>query len=81
MNTEPLPLLKYLHPLNHTQRNIGFSDMIINPQSTHLYGSGINNVIYCYVLDSTERSIYFSGPIYYNLIILCSVVISSKYIF
>lgn len=60
MNTEPLPLLKYLHPMHHSLRNIGFSDMILNPQSTHLYGSGIDNVIYSYELDSAERSIYFS---------------------
>lgn len=31
--------------------------MIINPQSTYLYASGTNNIIYCYPLDSLNKGI------------------------
>lgn len=57
-NKEPLPLAKYFHNMQ-TRQNVGYIDMIINPQSTRLYASGANNIIHCYSLESLEKSIYF----------------------
>lgn len=56
-NTEPLPLMKYFNEMKISSRNNGYVDLITNPQSTLMYASCINNVIYCYSLDSTETSI------------------------
>lgn len=53
-NTE---VMKYLHPLAQAQEYIGFTDIVLNPQATRMYGSGVDNIIYCYQLDSTNTSI------------------------
>lgn len=57
-NTEPLPLIKYTNDKIKSHSCMGYIDMIISPNSTHLYASGTNNVIDCYLLDSIEKSIY-----------------------
>lgn len=57
---EPLPLMKYTQTKNVCMKNCGYIDMIINPQYTRLYASGINNVINCFSLDSTEKGIFVS---------------------
>ncbi|XP_008188066.2 protein lethal(2)denticleless isoform X1 [Acyrthosiphon pisum] len=53
-NTEPLPLMKYFNEMKISPLNNGYVDIITNPQSTLMYASCINNVIYCYSLDSTD---------------------------
>lgn len=54
---QPIPRMKYYHKQKPKTIFVGFMDMITNPQLTHLYASAVNNVIYCYSLDSTESSI------------------------
>jgi len=53
---EPIPLLKYNIGLegrkSRFRGDIGYVDMVINTQSTHLYASATDQVIYCYSLDS-----------------------------
>lgn len=51
--------MKFTHD-NKTSLNSGYTDMVINPQHNMLYANGINNVIYCYSLDSIERSNYIT---------------------
>lgn len=47
-----------LSKLNCDQiHNFGFGDIIENPESTLLYASGLNNVIYCFALDTTDTGI------------------------
>ncbi|XP_050439010.1 denticleless protein homolog B isoform X2 [Adelges cooleyi] len=53
---EPVPLLKYSHENIYGLLNSGYVDMVTNPLLTHLYASGIDNVIYCYPLDSTTNT-------------------------
>jgi len=48
--------MKYFNEMKISPRNNGYVDIITNPQSTLMYASCINNVIYCYSLDSTETS-------------------------
>lgn len=55
-----LPLMKYNNNMNISFLNNGYRDLITNSQFTYMYGSCINNVIYCYSLDSTETSIYIT---------------------
>lgn len=55
---DPKPQMKYYHGEKYVQfpkSSSGFMDLITNPQLTRLYASGLNNVIYCYSLDSTEN--------------------------
>lgn len=44
--------------LNNTKKKIGYMDMVINPNATHLYASNSSNAIDCYLLDSTDTSNY-----------------------
>lgn len=53
-STEPLPVMKYFNKVKVSSLCNGYTDIITNPQSTLMYASCINNVIYCYSLDSTE---------------------------
>lgn len=55
-NREPLPVFKYFSDKN-SLFDFGYMDMIINNQSTHLYASGTNNIIYCFLLDSLKKGI------------------------
>lgn len=56
---EPLPLMKFVHKSKSVMYS-GYDDMIINPQHTMLYASGINSIIYCYSLEMLERSNYIT---------------------
>lgn len=62
---EPLPLMKYIRNKNVCMENCGYIDMITNPQNNRLYASGINNVINCFSLDSTEKGICYLYLFFY----------------
>ncbi|CAI6353483.1 unnamed protein product [Macrosiphum euphorbiae] len=55
-NKEHQPLMKYFNEMTMPIKIYGYINIITNPQSTLMYASGINNVIYCYSLDSTETN-------------------------
>lgn len=57
-NVEPLPITKYFHQKKNAEQNIGYSDIIINAQSSDLYANCINNTIYRYSLESPNKSTY-----------------------
>jgi len=57
--------VKYFNEQNISEINSGYADLITNSQSTLMYASCINNVIYCYSLESAETSILF---ILFNII-------------
>lgn len=63
-NIEPLPITKYFHQKKNADQNIGYSDMIINAQSSDLYANCINNTIYRYSLESLNKSTY----LFYSII-------------
>ncbi|KAL4135193.1 hypothetical protein QTP88_006833 [Uroleucon formosanum] len=79
-NTEPLPLMKYS---NEIKINNGYTDLIINPQSTLMYASCISNVIHCYSLDSTETKpiCQYSGHIHETGYSKISISHDGRYLF
>lgn len=47
----PLTLIKYT---NNTEF-AGYRNIILDRQSSYMYASGTNDVIYCFLLDSTAK--------------------------
>lgn len=47
----PCEIVKYS---NHNEF-AGYRNMILHPQSNYLYASGTNDIVYCYLLDSTAK--------------------------
>ncbi|XP_050527322.1 denticleless protein homolog B isoform X2 [Daktulosphaira vitifoliae] len=53
---EPKPLFSYCHKNKNALANSGYVDMITNSLYTHLYASGVDNVIYCYPLNDATNT-------------------------
>jgi len=60
--------MKYFNEMRNPRPNYGYINIITNPQSTLMYANCIDNVIYCYSLDSTETSILFISFIKFHII-------------
>lgn len=66
------PLIKY--QASSAEFNLGYTDIIMNPQGTLLYAHGTDNVIYCFPLGSTYRGIIYL-KIYIFLLTLSTLFI------
>ncbi|XP_026818722.1 denticleless protein homolog B [Rhopalosiphum maidis] len=82
-NIEPLPLTKYFNGNKTSPRFNAYTDIIINPQSTLMYASCIDNRIYCYSLESTETKpiCIYSGHLHETTYSKISISHDGRYLF
>ncbi|XP_027844129.2 denticleless protein homolog B isoform X1 [Aphis gossypii] len=82
-STEPLPVTKYYCGDINSPRFNGFTDIILNPESTKMYASCVTNTIYCYSLDSADKLpiCEFSGHAHETSYSKISISPDGKYLF